>query len=109
MSEDPIRKYSDATTGLYAAYTIVRALGEITADVSRYLNNKPFRLKISNADVGLTPFEEQYALNADNWPSARQIAEAVVSLHEKAKLVENVYASLSPTDKTLVKAPDIKR
>lgn len=109
MSEDPIRKYSDATKEFNAICTIVRALGEITADVGRYLNNKPFRLKISNVGVEFPPFEEEYSLNANNWPSAKQIAEALVSLHEKAKLVENVYASLSPIDKTLVKSPEIER
>jgi len=113
MSEDPIRNYSDATKEFDSAYLRVRKLGEITADVGRYLNNRPFRMMVSNVDVGFPPEitfgEAECTLDAKVWPSAKQIAEALASLHQKAKRVEHAYASLSQTDKTLVNPPDIKR
>lgn len=112
MSEDPIRKYSDATNAFNTAYTKVRKFGEIIADVGRYLNNKPYDLGISNSGVGLPPemamVEKQYTLNADDWPNAGKIAEVLVSLYEKRKNLQLVWDSLSATDKGLVKPPDIK-
>jgi len=110
MSEDPIRKYSDAMGEFNSAYSGVRKLGEITADVSRYLNNKPYKLMVSNVGVGF-PAEiamggAEYTLNANNWPSAKEIAEALASLHEKRKRVKEIWTSLSPNDKQLVSPPD---
>lgn len=112
MADDPIRRYSDASKEFNEAYLRVRDLGGITADVGRYLNNKPYDLGVTNSDVGLPPemamAEKQYTLNADNWPSAKQIAEALVALYAKRKQVNDVWTSLSPTDKALVNPPDTK-
>ncbi len=112
MSEDPIRRYSDVTKEFNAAYSRVREYGSIIADVGRYLNNKPYDLGVSNTGVGLPPemamVEKECTLNASNWPSAEQIAEALASLYEKRKQVEVIWASLSSTDKALVNPPDTK-
>ena len=44
-------------------------------------------------------------LNADNWPSAKQIAEALSSLHQKRHGVDNLWHSLSDEDKEIVSPP----
>jgi hypothetical protein len=112
MSEDPIRKYSDATKEFSKIKSRVREYGLITADVSRYLSNKPYKLGISNVSANLplemTMAEKEYTLNANDWPSAKQIAEALASLYEKRKQLELIWSSLSQTDKALVNPPDTK-
>lgn len=112
MSEDPIRKYSDATKELNIATSRVQALGAIIGDVGKALNNKPYELMVSNVGVKF-PIEVAMArgipsLNADNWTTAKQIAEALATLHEKRKRVNDIWSSLSPTDKELVSPPDTK-
>ena len=112
MAEDPIRQYSEATESFNKAFSRVRGLGEIIADVGRYLNNYPYEITVANV-VGGAPMralasERLYTLNADNWPKAEQIAEVIVNLHSACRNVKSVWASLSQADKGLVNPPDTK-
>ena len=111
MAEDPIRKYSSAVEEFNLAYSTVRKLGEIIADVGRYMNNRPHVFMVSNSSVGFPPeiglSKSVFNLNADDWPSVNKIAEAMVSLYEKRQRVKEIYASLSATDKKLVQQPDL--
>ena len=103
---DPIRKYSDANDELDKATTKVRILQNIIGDTGRSLN-KPYEFIVSNVDVGFPPEVTMsrgiHSLNADNWPTAKQIAEALADLHNKRKFAENIWHSLSDGDKKLVK------
>ena len=113
MAEDPIRKYSDAIAELNSAYLKVRSLGEIIADVGHTLNNKPYELMVSNVKVGFPPevaFREGIpSLNADNWPSAQDIAQALSDLHKARHQVDNLWHSLSASDKQIVSPPPEKK
>ena len=114
MPEDPIRKYSDANKEFTEAFARVQQLGAIISDVGRYLNSRPYRMMVSNTTGVGFPAEvarggAEYTLNADNWPTARAIAEALADLHDKAKQAENAHTALSSTDKSLVSPPDVKR
>lgn len=110
MVEDPIREYSEAAREFDTAYARIKALGSFIADVAHMLNNKPHVFMVSNIDVGF-PMELSLrqgvpVLNADQWPSARDIATAIVTLQEKRKKVKEAWHSLSATDKKLVSQLD---
>ena len=109
---DPIREYSNAINEYDKTYSVIREYGTITADLGRFLNNKPYDIGVSNSGAGLPAemamVEKQFTLNANDWPTAKQIAEALANLYEKRKLVNNLWSSLSPTDKNLVNPPNTK-
>jgi hypothetical protein len=111
-NQDPIRQYSEANEKFNKAYSKVRQWGEIIADVGRYLNNFPYELTVSNVLGGATikdlASSRLYTLNADSWPTPKQIAEAITELHHTAENVKSVWASLSIADKSLVNRPDTK-
>jgi len=108
MSEDPIRKYSGAIAELEQAMARVQRVQSIIGEVHSALH-KPFEFMVSNVDVGFPPEVAMArgipSLNADNWPSAKQIAEALATLHQKRKQVSSIWASLSENDKKIVNPP----
>jgi len=67
---------------------------------------------VSNVSVGFPPEVAMVqgipTLNANNWPSAKQIAEALSNLHQKRHQVENIWQSLSDADKDIVNPPPSK-
>jgi len=109
MSEDPIRKYSDAIGELNKATAQVLAIASIIRDVAHAINTNPYQLMVSNVDIGFPPEVAMArgipSLNADNWPSAKQIAEALSNLHQKRHEVDNLWHSLSDADKNIVSPP----
>lgn len=109
MSEDPIRKYSDAIAELNSAYSKVRKLGEIIADVAHALNAKPYELMVENVKPEVAFGGGIPSLNADNWPSAQDIARALAILHKARYEVDNLWHSLSKSDKQIVSPPPEKR
>ena len=54
----------------------------------------------------LTFNKSAFSLNANEWPTAKAIAEAIANLHEKRNAVKNAWYALSNADKKIVKKPD---
>jgi len=112
MVEDPIRKYPDATRDFNNAFDKIHKMGTIVESVSRYLNNKPHTFMISNVDVrfpfvlSLSP--KVYSLDANTWPSAKEMADAIVELENRRKKLRDVWDSLSEADKEVLHPPDTK-
>lgn len=109
MSEDPIRKYSDAISELDKANARVLSIASVIRDIAHAINTNPYQLMVSNVDVSF-PAEVAMArgiphLNADNWPNAEQIAEALSNLHQKRHEVENLWHTLSQADRKIVNPP----
>jgi hypothetical protein len=110
MTEDPIRNYSKANDELDKAIARVQKLQMIISDVGRELNRKPYDFAVSNigvgfpAEVSLNP--NAFSLNANEWPTAKVVAEALSDLHKKRDAVQNAWYALSDADKKLVKKPD---
>jgi hypothetical protein len=106
-TEDPIRKYSTAIDNLSQARTEVEQIRGFIAAISAFLL-KPYEFMVSNVSVGFPPEVSLVGgiptLNADKWPSAKQIAEAVANLHQKYQQAENAYHALSPADRNIVAA-----
>ena len=111
MAEDPIRKYSGANKEFNDAYMKIRKIGEIISDVGRHLNNRPHVFGMTGVGVNFPPeiglAKPVFGLDANNWPSAQQIAEAILDLHEKRQKVRELYQSLSATDTSLINKPDL--
>lgn len=110
ITEDPIRNYSNATGELDKAIANINKLRDIAADVGHELSRKPYEFVVSNVDVGL-PMEvtfnkNAFTLNANEWPTAKTIAETIANLHAKKAVVERAWHSLNEADRKLVKKPD---
>jgi len=111
-TEHPIHKYSTAVDELNRARAKVEQMQEFIATVSKCLL-KPYEFMVSNVGVGF-PAEVSLVqgtpcLNANEWPSAKQIAEAIANLHQKYQQVETTYRALPPSDKNLVSSPPDKK
>jgi len=107
MSEDPIRKYLDAKSELDATYSKVQKLQTIITDVASALN-KPYSFMVSNVGVGFPPevaMARVPSLNADDWPSAKQLAETLASLHNAYKQVENSWMAIPQVDRKNLTPP----
>jgi hypothetical protein len=110
MVDDPIRKYSQAMEELGRATERVQGMQHLIKQIASALD-RPYELMVSNVGVGFPPevaMARVPTLNADNWPTAKQIAEALANLHEKRSQVDLTWASLSQADKNLVNPPPDK-
>ena len=105
MAEDPIRKYSDAIGELNKAREQVRKLGEIVNTMLVGLR-QPYEFMISDVSIGfpteVTMSRDAIRLSGKAWPQIQQVAEVLVNLHNKRRAVEQIWHSLSDTDKGIV-------
>ena len=110
MEQDLIRQYPDAITELEKARGQVRQLQEIIGKLYSYLDN-PYELMISNVNVagaypeGVGFGENAHFFDANNWPQIQQFAEALIKLHDKRKVVEEIWNKLSDIDKEFINPP----
>ena len=109
MSEDPIRKYLDAKKELDTALENVEKMQSLIASVANNLR-KPYSFMVSNVDVGFPPevalVRGTPSLNANDWPSAKQIAETLASLHQKHRQVINLWIALPKADQKNLVPPE---
>ena len=109
MSPDPIGTYRDAKEQLDEAYTKVSRVRRIITEVNQMLEH-PYEFMISGTDVGF-PSElglvRTPTLSAGEWPSAKQIAQSLVALHQTYRIAQNAWMNLSQADRAAVeKLPD---
>lgn len=101
MSQDPIRIYKDAKEKLDEAYTRVLKVRREITEVSQMLQN-PYDFTVSGTDVTFPSevgFVRTPILFASNWPSAKEIAQSLVALHEKYRIAQNAWANLSEAER----------
>jgi len=113
MTDDPIRKYSTANDELDKALAKIQQMRNIIAEVGQALL-RPYELIVSNVKSGGFPAEVVMgsgipSLNAQQWPTAEQIAEVLADLHKKRHEAENTWGALSEADRKLVKSLPPKR
>jgi len=90
------------------ALSNVQDLTSIVKGVANALND-PWSLMVSNVDIGF-PAEvamggAKFTLNADKWPSAKEIAEKLASLHRARHQATSLWMSLSETDRKNLAPP----
>jgi hypothetical protein len=109
MPQDPVRVYKDALEELDEAYNKMKKIRRIITDAGQMLVH-PYEVLVRGtdvrfpSDVGLvrTP-----TLDASDWPSAKQVAQVLVTLHEKYRAAQGAWAKLSDEDRaTVEKLPD---
>ena len=109
MSQDQIRVYLDAKASLDEARKKIYEMRDLIAEVGQKLLS-PYNFMVSNVSVGFPPEVAMGGvptLNADNWPSAKQIAETLASLHTAYHQVQNAWMAIpEPDRKNLVPPPE---
>jgi hypothetical protein len=103
MEVEKLQEYIDSVDELQKAYSGVRKQGELIAYVGRYLNNFPYKMIVSNAQVSFVAGEREFDLNADKWPSAKQLAETLSDYTKKRVRARNLYQSLSKAQREQIK------
>jgi len=101
MSEDPVRKYIETKAELDSLLEKVERLQKLIDNVSNALRD-PFRFMVSNVNVGFPPeiaMGRVPTLNAQDWPSAQQIAEFLSSLHRVYKNARIAYFAIPERDR----------
>ncbi len=109
MPQDPIHDYKVAKEKFEEAYTKMIRIRRIVTDTSQMFQH-PYEFLVTGTDV-VFPSEvglvRTPTLFASDWPSAKQIAQCLVALHQTYQTAKNAWAKLSDTDKANVeKLPD---
>ena len=107
-----IQNYSTAIDELQQARTKIQQMHKIINEVSCSLLN-PYEFTVSNVNVEFPPesatVKEITSLDANEWPSAQQIAEAIVNLHHRYLQAQNAYNALSEKEQEIVGFPPDKK
>jgi hypothetical protein len=109
MSQDPVRTYKDAKEQFDEAYSKMARIRRIITEASQMLLH-PYEFMVSGTDV-VFPSEvglvRTPTLFASDWPTAKQIAQSLVALHQTYRIAQNAWANLSQEDRAGVeKLPD---
>jgi hypothetical protein len=109
MSRDPIGNYKYAKEQLDEAYVKVARIRRTITEVSQMLLH-PYEFMVSGTDVKFPPevgLVRTPTLFANDWPSASQIAQSLVALHQRYRIAQNAWGNLSLADRAQVeKLPD---
>ncbi len=108
MAQDPIRIYLEAKANFDAEYKKIQNMQKIIAEVAERLK-EPLRFSVSNVKVNF-PTEVLIGhfptLNADEWPSARKMAERLVEMDAAYSKAETAWNNLCAEDRVnLVELP----
>lgn len=106
---EKLQEYIDAKDALMKAYSVVREYGQIISDIDRYINRVPYKISVSNVGVNFpVTAEREFVLNGNNWPTAKQLAEALSDYLNKRIKAKHLYDSLSASQRgTIQPHPDI--
>ncbi|MFC2067934.1 hypothetical protein ACFLTP_02850 [Chloroflexota bacterium] len=109
MVLEKLKEYINAKDELQKAYGIVCDYGMLIGEVSKYLNQFPFKITISNVGI---PFprvgRREYTLSGNDWPTAKQLAEVLADYLNKRTRAKHLYDGLLDAQRqTLQPHPDI--
>ncbi len=106
MAVEKLQEYIDSVDQLEKAYSKVKTISEPIGETYRYLSLYPYKMTVSNVNVPFTvTSDREYTLNGDNWPTAKQLGEALSDYIKKRERVKTLYQSLSGPQKGTVKPP----
>lgn len=109
MAGDSVRKYLDAKADLDRAKQEINDITKLIAEVGDALKRDPWSLMVSNVDVGFPPevaMGGSYILDANRWPTVRQLAELLSAMHNARHGAVSAWASLSKSDRENVTPPE---
>jgi hypothetical protein len=111
MSEDPVRKYLDAKREFDSAYARIQNMLQTISEVHSGLH-RPFTFIVTNGGVEFSReaiATKTASLNAETWPSGKDIAEALAGLQETYRMVEASWKSIPETDRRNITPPPGRR
>jgi hypothetical protein len=104
MTQDPIRDYKVAKEQFDEANSKMIKIRRIISETSQMLQH-PYEFMVSGTDVAF-PSEvglvRTPTLFASDWPSAKQIAQSLVALHQTYRIANNAWSNLSQEDRANV-------
>lgn len=107
MAEENIVKLTKAVSEFEKAYREVKRLAKIVTNIGEWLSERPYKLSVSKVEFIIEAYNErEYELNSSEWPSAKDIGEALATLHIKRKQVKSIFNSLSREEQQMVRLPD---
>ena len=101
MAPDPVRAYKEAKEQFDEAYAKVVRIRRVIGDVNQMMVH-PYEILVNGTDVVFPPeigLVRTPTLFAADWPSAKQIAQSLVALHEKYRIAQKAWMNLSQEDK----------
>jgi hypothetical protein len=104
MNVDPIQAYKQAIRSLEAATEQVEAFVEEITHAATILRRWE-QVKILNLGVGFPPGAELESINADNWPTSQQLAEALAEWHNCRNTLNNAWQAIPETQRTGLQPP----
>jgi hypothetical protein len=107
MSTNSIQDYQESLRKLEAARNKVeRFVVEIKNGANSLLAWD--QVVISNVQVGFPPEAQVHSINADNWPTAQQLAEALSEWHKANHAVQNAWQAIPKADRTGLQPPPVR-
>lgn len=104
MSIDSIQNYQEALRKLESArHKVDRFVIEINNGANSLRTWD--QVVISNVQVGFPPEAHVHSINADNWPTAQQLAEALSEWHKANHAVNNAWQAIPKEHKTGLQPP----
>jgi len=106
MATEKLQEYIDSVEQLQQAYSRVKTLSEPIGETYRYLSLYPYKVTVSNVKTSfaVTP-DREYTLNANDWPTAQQLAEVLSDYISKRERTKTLYATLTVAQRETVKPP----
>ncbi len=105
MSEDTIEAYQQALQTLESARQKAEGSAQTIVHAATLLQDWT-NVRVSNVDVAFpVQIPPNRSINADYWPSARQLAEALAAHHHALSEAGNAYRKIPIDQRQVVKPP----
>ncbi len=106
MSQEQVTRYREAVKLRDAALRDVQALAKIVGETAKGLD-APLDFRVSNSGVSFIPVgARHHVVNAHEWPTARQIAEAVATLQRHENTATNAWLLIPLEERRGLSGPD---
>jgi hypothetical protein len=107
MATDPIAVYQEAINNLEKATRTAENFVEVITDAANKLRDWKHTI-ISNSGIGF-PAElvmgQHPSINAQNWPTADRLAEALAGWHKVRHAASNAYSAIPDNRRGVVQPP----
>ena len=107
MAEDPAREYMDRRIAFDDSTKRTQDLVDVIVNAGSHLSHEWHSMSVSNIDVSLPEAVQGAIIDADKWPTARELAQALEAWHKAYSDLKDAWAAVSDRDRgTLQPPPD---
>lgn len=105
MASNPITEYQTALRNFNRAKNHAETLVNTIAEAAAKLQNWR-TVRVSNVNVGFpVDISISNSINANQWPTAQQLAEALADYHSRLHEVGNAYRRIPEDQREVVQPP----